>query len=155
LAEHTKLHLWLNTGIALAAFAAAGTSGFVSWKSYSLNVESLGFSSIFTYDCPFGYGVGGREKVEHTFLSLCWRVTVANQSGSRISVVGYTISRSATEKGGLVNDVLDLKGHSIPMPFTLDAGDARRVIVSAGVPITDALGKLISDAIEEDPSHPE
>lgn len=73
-------------------------------------------------------------------------MTIANQSGSRASVVDY--SSKLSSEGHLSTDVLDQKGHTLAKPIGFDGGEARTIVVRVSVPITDALQKLIDDAIK-------
>jgi hypothetical protein len=147
LAEHSRLHLWLNTALACIAIVVSAVSAFISWKSYSLNVESFGFSSNFTYDCPLAIGgTSTKNQSISWWVGLCWQMTIANQSGSRASVVDY--SSKLSSEGHLPTDVLDQNGPTLAKPIGFDGGEARTIVVRVSVPITDALQKLIDDAIK-------
>lgn len=150
MAEHTKFHLWLNTAIACVAIGIAGTSAFISWKSYSFNVESFGFNSSFTYDCPFATSFASttESKSVQRQLGLCWQVTIANQSTSRVSILW---SKAATSSEGhpstlLFAQIQDRNGKQLPSSMSFDGGEARTVVVRVDVPITDALAKIIADS---------
>ena len=151
MAEHSRLHIWLNTAIALAAIAISGTSAVVSWKSYSFNIELFGFSSNFTYDCPFAISMTKVKDSEvYTSLGLCWQVTIANQSTSRVSVLRYSGSTSTDghSSTALLPDVRDRNGKQPATPMSFEGGEARTVTVRFDVPITGALDKIITDAIK-------
>jgi hypothetical protein len=66
MAEHTRLHLWLNTVIALVAVAASATSGYYNWQTYNLKTESLGFTINATYECPLEFQKVGEIAPEVT-----------------------------------------------------------------------------------------
>jgi hypothetical protein len=85
MAEHTRLHLWLNTTIALVAVGISATSGYFAWQTYRLKTESLGFTVNPSYDCPLEFQKTGDDGL----LSLCWFVTITNQSDTRTSIVRF------------------------------------------------------------------
>jgi hypothetical protein len=154
LAEHSRFHSWFNTVLACIAMVIAASSAFISWKSYSLNVESFGLTSDFTYNCPFEFGMMREfhptDKQSH-FVGLCWQVTIANQSGTRASIVDSSSAfpmEGHPPKKWIAASILDQKGHTLAAPISFDGGEARTVVVRIGVPITDALWKLIEDAIK-------
>lgn len=152
MAEHSKLHLWLNTLIACIAIGVSAFSAFVSWKSYSVNVEAFGFGSNFTYDCPLLVGfMSTRDKKSVPSIGLCWQVVVANQSSSRASIIRYssTMLSDARSSEPAPAELLDRKGTTeLSMPISFEGGEARTIIVRVSVPITDAFGKIINDTIK-------
>lgn len=153
MAEHSKLHLWLNTLIACIAIGVSAFSAFVSWKSYSVNVEAFGFGSNFTYDCPLLVGfMSTRDKKSVPSIGLCWQVVVANQSSSRASITfakSSTMLSDARSSEPAPVELLDRKGTTkLSMPASFEDGEARTIIVRVGVPITDAFGKIINDTIK-------
>lgn len=149
MAEQSRLHVWLNTAIACSALIAVGISDLISWKTYSFNIESFGFNSDFTYDCPFKSMTSVGKGDFHTTVGLCWQLTIANQSTSRVSTLGY---EAATSEGHsstpLVVEVDDRKGKQLLLPMSFDGGEARTVLVQVDLPITNALGKIIADTMK-------
>jgi hypothetical protein len=123
MAEHTRLHLWLNTGIACLAFFASAVSGLFAWKAYELKSESIGFNLAFTYRCHIEYKKLGQGGV----LSLCWFGSIANQSDSRISIISaravVETERGEVEYGGFTY-VQDNISRAL-FPIVIDAGEAR------------------------------
>ena len=153
LAEQTKRHLWVNTAIAGGALAISAIAVFISWQSYSLNVESFGFNSSFTYDCPLSIGLSKENNSPSTgtTLGLCWQVTMANQSGSRASAVKFSSSRASENRVSenknsreLLTVVYEIKGGIVSLPMSFDGGEARTLIAVILLPVTDALGSMIS-----------
>ncbi len=145
MAEHTRLHLWINTAIAGLAFAASAATAFNTWHSYSLNVESMGFTSNFTYDCYVGFG--GRSKpdgTEQSEIGLCWHVIIANQSNTRISLVG-TRAKSVSTVALLYN----LDGEFAKLPINLDFGEARTFLAQSFVPIEEPMEKIFRNWLED------
>jgi hypothetical protein len=141
-------------GLAITAIVISAASLFISLKSYLQNVESFGFSSSFTYECPFSVGmIELKNASPKGSVGLCWEVTIANQSGARITVVNFNYSSTISSEGPPFEkehtaDVLDRKGHTLTTPVSFEGAEARTVVVRVSVPITDALWKLIDDAIK-------
>jgi hypothetical protein len=150
MAEHSKLHLWLNTLIAGIAIAVSAFSAFVSWKSYSINVETFVFSSSFTYDCPFMIGMSTKDKSVHSTIGLCWQVVISNQSSSRASIIYPEASMLSDDHSSepLAPMLLDRKGTELSMPISFEGGEARTIVVLVSLPITDAFGKIVNDTIK-------
>ena len=73
MAEHTKTHLWVNTGIAALAFLASGASAMFTYRTFNLSTESIGLTGTFTYDCPWSFGttVSGLTKTKRSQVGLC------------------------------------------------------------------------------------
>ena len=155
LAEHSRFHSWFNTALACIAIVVSTSSAIVSWKSYSLNVEFFGFSNDFTYDCPIEFGAMREveEKQSHAYVGLCWQMTIANQSGSRVSIVNVssTFPLEGHPPRKWAASFLDQEGHSVAAPISFDGGEARTLVVRLGAPITDALWTIIDDAVK--PQH--
>jgi hypothetical protein len=152
MAEPTRTHLWINTIIAGAAFAAATGSATVSYRTYGLSTESIGLTATFNYDCPFSFGAisGSRDKPSWQ-VGLCWTLTVANQSTARISVLQFLTSVESPKGTDYPVDMLTDKGVRLPSPFILDGGDARTLIARVSVSGTPLLEKTINDFVK---SHP-
>jgi hypothetical protein len=149
MAEPTKTHLWINTGIAALALLAAGGSALFSCRNYNLSTESIGLSGTFTYDCGPSFGWGPSTSGKRTpQISLCWKVTVANQSTARTSIVDFA---SEDETKMLLTPLVPLahlltdKGAQLPTPLTLDGGEARTITVRIPVSGTPLLEKMIHD----------
>jgi hypothetical protein len=149
LPEHSRFHSWSNTVLACIAVVISAASAIVSWKSYSLNIEFFGFNSNFTYDCPLEIGIIREfdDIQSRAFVGLCWELTIANQSETRASIVNFS-SAFPLEGHPKTASILDQKGHTLAAPISFDGGEARIMVVRIGVPITDALRKLIEDAIK-------
>jgi hypothetical protein len=151
-AEHTKLHLWFNTIVSLSAAAFAGAIAYNGWNVYSLNIESVGFTSRFTYDCPISFGflsAKGTDAVPH--VGLCWTVTVANQSNIRISVIRYVAalpSSNAQQALPSSVEIVDANGKDVPTPIIFDSGEARTLLIRASVPGTILLKTIIDDFVK-------
>lgn len=151
MAEHIKLHLWFNTIVSLSAAAFAGAIAYNGWNVYSLNIESVGFTSTFTYDCPISFGLSAKGTDVLPNVGLCWTVTVANQSNIRISVIRYlaTLSSSNTQQAlpGPV-EIIDGNGKGMPTPIIFDSGEARTLLIRASVPGTMSLKTIIDDFVK-------
>ena len=89
MAEHTKAHLWVNTGIAALALLASGASAIFTYRNFNLSTESIGLTATFTYDClwSFSAAISGSTKTKRSQVGLCWKLLVSNQSTARVSIV--------------------------------------------------------------------
>jgi hypothetical protein len=140
MAEHTRLHLWLNTAISCFALAASATSGYYALQTFKLKNESLGFTTNPTYDCPLEFQKVG----DGALLSLCWLVTMTNQSDARISIVRFQ-AFDMSEKTAVFSSGLpaleDAQGKAIYPPLSLGAGEPRQYLmrVPTSVPASVAL----------------
>jgi hypothetical protein len=128
MAEHTQFHLWLNTAVAFVALSASATSGYFAWQTYKLKVESLGFTIKQTLDCPAKFQKYGKEG----FLSLCWDVTITNQSDTRISIVRFQAfdvsNKNVTFAGGFPT-LENRRGETIHPPLSLGAGEPQQYLM--------------------------
>ena len=128
MAEHTRFHSWFNTVLACIAIGISASSAFISWKSYSLNVESVGLSSNFTYDYPLSVGMSRvKDNPPQGFVGFCWQVTIANQSAARVTIVNYDLtipSEGPLFGKGETADVLDRNGHTLTTPISFEGGEA-------------------------------
>jgi len=146
MAEHTRLHLWLNTFIAALAMLVSVPSGYYAWKSYELKTESLGFTLIPTYDCPLEFQRSGEGGV----LSLCWSATIANQSDTRIAIVMVRALEVAPKNAsfaaqfGLVTEQVleNRRGEGVSPPLSLDAGEAQQYLMRAPVRVPSSIVSL-------------
>lgn len=129
MAEHTKLHLWINTLIAAMALFASAASAFVSWQTYKAKSESIGFSpSSLDPSCKLEIHkslVGSVNAVD-----LCWLVTLSNQSDATISLVDSSVDSDQEVAFGNMtfnthNFVQDTHDSPVSLPIVLEAGTAR------------------------------
>jgi hypothetical protein len=141
MAEHTRLHLWLNTTIALIAAAVSATSGYFAWQTYKMKTESLGFTVNPTYDCPIEFRKIGDERL----LSLCWLVTVTNQSDTRTSIVRYQ-EFDASDKGAVFRSgfspLENFRGEAIHPPLSLDAGEPQQYLMRVAFTVPAGVAQL-------------
>jgi hypothetical protein len=142
MAEHTKSHLWLNTGIACLALLASAGSVLFAWRTYQLKSESVGFTVRQTYECLVEFQKIGNAGV----LGLCWMVTISNQSDSRISLISHQAlaieNAGATFYSGFT-EVEDEHGKPVPFPIILDAGEARPYLVRAPISVPQSVAMII------------
>ena len=141
MAEHTRFYLWLNTAIATVAIAASTTSGYFSWLAYRLKTRSLGFTVNATYECPLEFpkqGDGG-------LLSLCWNVTITNQSDIRISIVRFQ-AFDASDKNVIFRSgfpaLEDARGEAIYPPLSLGAGEPQQYLMRVPISVPTAVASI-------------
>jgi hypothetical protein len=147
-ADHSKFHSWFNTALAILALIGTGVIAYNGRNLYSLNLEAIGFTPRFTYDCGISVGMTmapGQDKPQH-HVGLCWDVIVANQSNSRISFISYRAFESPSDgkaPAGIPVDILDRDGRRLSFPVALDAGEARHFLFRLSMPATDAIEDVI------------
>jgi hypothetical protein len=145
MAEHTKLHLWLNSAIACGAFIASAASALFSWNSSQAKNESIVFSSKPSLECRVEFrkvGIGGR-------LGLCWQVTIANQSDSRTSLVshqGFEVTKEGETFVSGFTEVEDKPGVTASFPIVLDAGEARSYLIRIPIDVPQSIVKVIENS---------
>lgn len=141
MAEHTRAHLWLNTIIAFIALGISAWSGYVAWQTYHLKTESLGFTVNATYECPLEFRKLGNEGV----LSLCWLVTITNQSDIRISIVRVQ-AFDVTDNGPIFRSGFSIlenaRGEAISPPLSLGPGEPQQYIMRVPVSVPAAVASL-------------
>jgi hypothetical protein len=141
MAEHTRLHLWLNTIIAVAAMAASGTSGYFAWQSYTLKTEALGFTVNSTNDCRLEFTKMGEDGV----LSLCWIVTITNQSDLRVSIVRFQ-AFDVSEKNVIFRSgfpaLEDSEGKTVSAPFSLGPGEPKQFLMRVPFAVPNSVASL-------------
>lgn len=141
MAEHTRLHLWLNSVIAFVAFAASATSGYYAWQTYNLKTEALGFTVNPTFECPLEFRKVGDEGV----LSLCWVVTITNQSDTRISIVrfqAFDVSDENTVFRSGYSALENARGEAVYPPLSLGAGEPQQYLMRVPFSVPAAVASL-------------
>jgi hypothetical protein len=80
-------------------------------------------------------------------------LTIANQSGSRVSAVKFSSNQVSESKNvqQRLTSVFDLRGNTLSTPLSFDGGEARTLVVLVPVPITDALGAIINSGFKKQP----
>jgi hypothetical protein len=56
-ADHSKFHSWFNTALAILALIGTSVIAYNGGNLYSLNLEAIGFTPRFTYDCGISVGM--------------------------------------------------------------------------------------------------
>lgn len=132
MAEHTRLHLWLNTVIASGALVASLALTVMSYREYQLKGESIGLLAYFWPDCALA-----SEDTGH--VTLCWRIHISNQSDNRTSIIRLRIWRESDDEKPLFstpNDVLEeMSGQSTTTPIVLDGGESRTYTAKISVAV--------------------
>jgi hypothetical protein len=173
MAELSKAHLWINTGIAISAFLASATSALYAYNTYTLKDESLSFSALPTWDCRIEYQKIGDGGV----LGLCWLVTVTNQSDRRTSIISHqafeledvTVANQSDRRTSISgHQLFDLKargsiyrsgyteiedvgsGHPTSFPIVLDSGEAKSYIFRVPISVPSSVAKIIESASKTD-----
>jgi hypothetical protein len=148
MADHSKVHLWVNTFIACLALVVSAASSVVAWRTYGLKTEALGFVSNLTFDCKLEYHDG--------VLGICWTLTITNQSETRTSIVRETIYNFDKTSGDfkmtryLKFTEFETDKGSNPFassPVVLDAGEARRFLVRLPVRVPDGVAEVINEVL--------
>lgn len=142
MAEHTRAHLWLNTGISILAVVVSAFSGVISWQSASLKREDLGFTINPTYSCTVEFhkeGDGGA-------LSVCWIVMMTNRSNSRLSIVRAqafeTTGGNAVFRSGF-RMLEDMHGSLVGLPINLDGGESAQYLMRIPIAVPVSIAALV------------
>ena len=72
-------------------------------------------------------------------------MTGTASAASRVTIVDFS---SIGPVDSAFTDVMNWEGRTLTTPINLEGGEARTLVARIGVPITDALLKLINDAIK-------
>ena len=149
MAEHTKLHLWLNTTIAALALVAAGASAYISWRTYEFKDKSIGFSPAAYYpDCRLEY-VSVKEG--HA-IGLCWHVTISNESDTKISLVDHQAfmgEEPPSWRNPIVTEVEGDNGSVARFPIVLEGGAAQKYLLRVPLPLPAHTNSLVKDFWEQ------
>jgi hypothetical protein len=142
MAEHTKAHLWINTCIAVLAFVASGATAMLSWWTYQLKSESLGFTTRANYDCRIQFVKFGNTGV----LGICASVTITNQSDIRTSIVSYdthSVVDGATSHFSGFTELEDENGKQIALPVAIGAGDPLAYVMRVPITVPQSVTQII------------
>lgn len=152
MAELTKAHLWINTGIAACAFLASAASAFYAFSTYSLKSKSLAFSALPTEDCRVEY----QKAPDGGTLGLCWLVTITNQSDRRTSIISHQAfeldARGRIYRSGFTDIEERAPATTAVFPIILDFGEAKNYIFRIPVSVPQSIAKLIDDASSKNAS---
>ncbi|RQS86455.1 hypothetical protein DF048_31940 [Burkholderia seminalis] len=100
-------------------------------------------TAIPTGECAVQYSGGPKMGI----IGLCWKVTIANQSEDRLSIVNQDLSNIVHGKrtfvGGKFDNLETVDGQHISLPIMLDGGEARTVIVRAPTMISEKVAPLV------------
>jgi hypothetical protein len=149
LAEQTKTHLWINTGIAVLAFIASGTSAFYTWRSYELKGEAIDFTAYYTTDCKVEYHSGA--------LGLCWVVTITDPSETPVTLVrhqAFDLSFQGKIYRSGFTEIEDGQDHPVSFPVTVDNGHPLTFVVRVPIGVSSKVVEILDRLIRESPNTP-
>jgi hypothetical protein len=125
---------WAGGVGSFVALVISGLSYYNSIQSDKRKDESLGFTSNFTFECPVEF--------DSALLSLCWFVTITNQSDSKTSIVIVQASDNSDNKKSFASGfpvIEDSKGVSVGLPLVLDGGEAHQYLVRVPIRVPEAV----------------
>lgn len=132
MADRTTIHQWVNSTVAVMALVVSGVSALFTWQGNQAKKEALAMTVKPTGACRTEYhqGEGAGQ------IGLCWAVTLANGSENRLSIVDYKLV--GIEDAGMVQlgpfqNFEAMDGTPLGLPLTLDGGEAKEIIVRAGI----------------------
>jgi hypothetical protein len=99
--------------------------------------EVVGFTSNFTFQCPLEF--------DSIFLSLCWLVTITNQSDSKTSIVIVQAFDNSDNKKSFASGfpvIEDFNGTSLGLPLVLDGGEAHQYLIRVPIRVPEAVATL-------------
>ena len=121
--------------------AASATSGYFAWQTYTLKTEALGFTVNPTYDCHLEFKKMGDDGV----LSLCWIVTITNQSDLRVSIVRFQ-AFDASDKNVIFRSgfpaLEDSEGKSVSAPLSLGPGEPQQYLMRVPFVVPSSVASL-------------
>src|SRR5262245_16310243 len=95
---------------------------FSDWRP----IDSIASQSSPTTDCKFVVSRSTHENVNYNNITMCWRVTLANQGMNKSSIMGFGEGPGAfTAYKGQIAYVENLDGTPLSFPFILDGGESR------------------------------
>jgi hypothetical protein len=125
---------WAAAAMSFGALIISGASYYNSIQSDKRKDESLGFTSNFTFQCPLEF--------DSIFLSLCWLVTITNQSDSKTSIVLVQAFDNSDNKKSFASGfpvIEDFDGASVGLPLVLDGGEAHQYLIRVPIRVPDAV----------------
>lgn len=141
--KSTNLHEWINSIVAALALIVGSASAFFSWQANEAKREALTMTAIPTGECAVQYSGGPKMGI----VGLCWKVTIANQSEDRLSIVNQDLSNIVQGKptfvGGKFDNLETVDGQHLSLPIMLDGGEARTIIVRAPTMISEKVAPLV------------
>ncbi|WP_143059933.1 hypothetical protein [Burkholderia contaminans] len=141
--KSTKLHEYINSVIATLALVVGGASAYFSWQANEAKREALTMAAIPTGECAVQYSGGPKIGI----VGLCWKVTIANQSEGRLSIVNQDLSNIVQGKptflGGQFDNLETVDGQRLSLPIMLDGGEARTIIVRAPTMVSEKVAPLV------------
>jgi hypothetical protein len=140
MANRSSVHEWINSIVAVLALLV---SGYFAWQSNRAKTEALSMTVRPTAACRTEYQ--GDDKFGE--IGLCWEVILANDSEDRLSIVGYRISNIVDGKRVSLLGFQNLEsadGRPLPLPISLDGGEAKQIIVRSGVTVPAAVAEAIA-----------
>lgn len=143
MAKRSSSHEWLSTAISLVALIVSGLSAYFTWQSNEAKQEALSMVVRPVLDCRTEYH-GGAAMGE---IGLCWAVTLANESENRLSIVAQKIldiQDGTTAWIGGFQNLESENGVSLPLPISLDGGEAREIFVRGAIMVPPAVSQAIA-----------
>lgn len=125
---------WVGAVFSLVALILSGASYYNSTQSDKRKDESLGFTSNFTYECPLEF--------DSMVLSLCWVVTITNQSESKTSIVLAQAFDNSDNNKMFVSGfpvIEDSNGALVGLPIVLDGGEAHQYVIRVPIRVPPAV----------------
>ncbi|MBV8525052.1 MAG: hypothetical protein JOY71_23510 [Acetobacteraceae bacterium] len=148
--DRSSMHEWLNSVVAVVALLVSGVSVYFTWQSNQAKKEALATVARPTGTCLTEFH-GGAEPGNIGLFGLCWSVTLANESESRLSIIDYRIlsiqERGMGEIGGFHN-LESADGSPLSLPLSLDGGEAKEIVVRAGIILPPAVAHAITQLPE-------
>ena len=133
-AEGTDYFKWVGAAVSLVALILSGASYYNSIQSDKRKDESLGFTSNITFQCPLEF--------DPAFLSLCWLVTITNQSDSKTSIVIVQAFDNSDNKKSFASSypvIEDSNGAPVGLPLVLDGGEAHQYLIRVPIRVPEAV----------------
>lgn len=128
LRRRTNIHEWINSAGVIVAILLSSATAYISWRAEIRKHTIIAAESEVDYSCPVAVAKLTRHDSTSYFITMCWTITLHNQSEIRQPIVHMDTEGSYDLPFvEMHNDILDDSGKPIKMPFMLDAGEARRL----------------------------
>ena len=86
---------------------------------------------------------------------MCWSVTISNARKSRLTVVAATWENMDSPPGDLLFGrvhILTPDGKSVPIPFSLDGGEEKEIMIQIPVRTSGDVGAALNDMEQHQPA---
>ena len=144
----TRIRRWIITALSAWAAAVVGASAFLSCQATEWNVENIAFIDPHpTGKCAF--------LLAGATLTMCWSVTISNARKSRLTVVAATWENMDSPPGDLLFGrvhILTPDGKPMPIPFSLDGGEGKEIMIQIPVRTSGDVGAALNDMEQHQPA---